>query len=126
MRAFGLVGDGGAQLGIAELITAVEENANLVYVLMNDKAYGVIRNIRDAQYDGRHHYSALRTADFAGLCAAVGLAHRVVCHEGAFAETLDAALAQDGPVPVEVDMTAIGAFAQAFAGPPAGAAGKVT
>lgn len=123
-KAVVLVGDGGAQLGIAELISAVEENANLVYVLMNDKAYGVIRNIQDAQYEGRHHYSALRTPDFASLCAAVGLPHRVVAHESAFAETLDAALAQDGPVLVEVDMTEIGPFAQPFAGPPAGAAGE--
>ena len=50
-----LVGDGGAQLGLAELITAVGEEASLVYVLMNDQAYAVIKNIQDAQYDSRHH-----------------------------------------------------------------------
>ncbi|MEZ5808909.1 MAG: thiamine pyrophosphate-binding protein [Zhengella sp.] len=119
-----LVGDGGAQLGIAELITAVEEKANLVYVLMNDQAYGVIKNIQDAQYGSRHHYSALRTPDFALMCQAVGLAHVKVSHETAFAGALDEALAADGPVLIEVDMCAIGPFAQAFAGPPAGAAGK--
>jgi acetolactate synthase I/II/III large subunit len=48
-------------------------------------AYGVIRNIQDAQYDGRHHYSALRTPDFAAHCAAIGLPHRVVREVGAFA-----------------------------------------
>jgi len=123
-RAVVLVGDGGAQLGIAELITAVEEGANLVYVLMNDAAYGVIRNIQDAQYDGRHHYSALKTPDFATLCAATDMPHRRVADVGDFAATLDTALAEDGPVLIEVDMKAIGPFAQAFAGPPAGAAGK--
>ncbi|MCB1418042.1 MAG: thiamine pyrophosphate-binding protein [Notoacmeibacter sp.] len=123
-KAVVLVGDGGAQLGIAELITAVEEQANLVYVLMNDKAYGVIKNIQDAQYGSRHHYSALRTPDFALLCQAVGLDHVRISHEGAFADALDAALKADGPVMIEVDMCAIGPFAQAFAGPPAGAAGK--
>ncbi len=45
-----LIGDGGAQLMLGELATAVEEQANVVFVLMNDRGYGVIRNIQDAQY----------------------------------------------------------------------------
>jgi acetolactate synthase-1/2/3 large subunit len=39
-----------------------------------------------------------------------------------FAPALDRALAASGPQLVEVDMVAIGPFAEAFAGPPAGAA----
>lgn len=124
-KAIVLLGDGGLQLGMAELITAVGEQANLVYVLMNDQAYGVIKNIQDAQYDGRHHYSALKTPDFPLLCQSVGLTHRKISHEGEFADVLDAALTIQGPVLIEVDMVAIGPFAEAFAGPPAGAAGKV-
>ena len=124
-KAIVLLGDGGTQLGIAEMITAVEEQAPLVYVLMNDKAYGVIRNIQDAQYDSRYHYSALHTPDFGAHCASIGLAHRKVAAIADFAATLDAALAEPGPVLIEVDMLAIGPFAESFAGPPAGAAGKV-
>ncbi|MDT8264169.1 thiamine pyrophosphate-dependent enzyme, partial [Roseomonas sp. DSM 102946] len=45
-KTVALMGDGGAQLGIAELISAVEEKAPIAFVLMNDKAYGVIRNIQ--------------------------------------------------------------------------------
>ena len=120
-----LLGDGGTQLGMAELITAVEEQANLVYVLMNDRAYGVIKNIQDAQYDGRQSYAELMTPDFAVLCKAIGLEHRLIDHEGKFADALDACLAVKGPVMLEVDMKAIGDFAQPFAGPPAGAAGKM-
>ena len=52
-----LLGDGGSQLMIGELATAVESKANLVFVLMNDRGYGVIRNIQDAQYGGRHVYA---------------------------------------------------------------------
>jgi acetolactate synthase I/II/III large subunit len=123
-KAIVLVGDGGTQLGLAEMITAVEEAAPLVYVLMNDRAYGVIRNIQDAQYDGRYHYSALHTPDFAVLCTAIGLPHNVVRDATAFADALDAALAAPGPQMVEVDMCAIGPFAESFSGPPAGAAGN--
>jgi len=123
-KAITLLGDGGAQLGIAEMITAVEERAPLVYVLMNDQAYGVIRNIQDAQYNSRHHYSALRTPDFAAHCASIGLPHRKVTAVADFADALDAALAADGPQLIEIDMLAIGPFAESFSGPPAGAAGN--
>lgn len=123
-KAIVLVGDGGAQLGLAELVTAVEENADLVFILMNDRSYGVIRNIQDAQYGGRHHYSTLKTPDFGLLCQAVGLRHSTISSEVDFAPALDAALQTDGPCMIEVDMCAIGPFAEPFAGPPAGAAGK--
>lgn len=123
-KAVTLIGDGGTMLGIAEMITAVEERAPLVYVLMNDQAYGVIRNIQDAQYDSRHHYSALATPDFAVFCQSIGMPHRKVADIAAFAPALDAAIAAEGPQLIEVDMCAIGPFAQSFAGPPAGAAGK--
>ncbi|MBS0536649.1 MAG: thiamine pyrophosphate-binding protein [Proteobacteria bacterium] len=119
-----LVGDGGAQLMIGELATAVEMQANMVFVLMNDKGYGVIRNIQDAQYGGRHVYSNILTPDFALLCAAVGLPHKRVSDTVAFEAALDRALVAPGPCLIEVDMVAIGPFGQSFAGPPAGAAGK--
>ena len=41
-----------------------------------------------------------------------------------FAAAFDAAMAGPGPALVEVDMVSIGPFAEAFAGPPAGAAGS--
>ncbi len=118
-----LSGDGGAMLCIGELMTAVEERAPLVLVLMNDRAYGVIQNIQDAQYQGRRHYSTPKMPDFAALAAAMELPHRMVRRVEDFGPTLDSAIAATGPVIVEVDMSAIGPFAQSFGGPPAGAAG---
>ncbi|WCR10493.1 thiamine pyrophosphate-binding protein [Paracoccus stylophorae] len=123
-KAVTLLGDGGAMLGLAEMITAVDENAPLVYVLMNDQAYGVIQNIQDAQYDSRRHYSKVAVPDFDMFCRSIGMPHRVVRSPDEFAAALDAALAADGPQLVEVDMCSIGPFAESFAGPPAGAAGK--
>ncbi|MCA0206318.1 MAG: thiamine pyrophosphate-binding protein [Proteobacteria bacterium] len=123
-KAITLIGDGGTQLGIAEMITAVQERAPLVYVLMNDKAYGVIKNIQTAQYDSRYHYSALQTPDFAAHCASIGLPHVRVDDVEAFGATLDEALAAEGPRLIEVDMIAIGPFGETFSGPPAGAAGN--
>lgn len=124
-KAVVLLGDGGTQLGLSEMITAVQERAPLVYVLMNDQAYGVIRNIQDAQYGGRYHYSALQTPDFATHCASIGMPHEIVRDASQFAAALDAALAAEGPRLIEIDMVTIGPFAESFSGPPAGAAGKV-
>jgi acetolactate synthase-1/2/3 large subunit len=42
----------------------------------------------------------------------------------AFEAAFDRALAARGPFLLEIDMTAIGPYAEAFGGPPAGAAGK--
>ncbi len=122
-KTIALSGDGGAMLCLGELVTAVDERAPLVLILMNDKAYGVIQNIQDAQYQGRRHYSAPRTPDFAVLAQSIGLAHHSVRRVEDFAAVLDRAIAADGPQMVEVDMRAVGPFALAFGGPPAGAAG---
>jgi acetolactate synthase-1/2/3 large subunit len=122
-KTVALIGDGGAMVNLSELLTAVDEQAAVVFILMNDKAYGVIRNIQDAQYGSRHVYSELRTPDFAGLCASFGLPHRRVDRVEDFAAALDAALAALGPQLIELDMVAIGPFGAAFSGPPAGAAG---
>ncbi|MEZ5812833.1 MAG: thiamine pyrophosphate-binding protein [Rhizobiaceae bacterium] len=123
-KAITLLGDGGTMLGLAEMITAVEENAPLVYVLMNDKAYGVIRNIQDAQYDSRRHYSVLRVPDFGLFCKSVGMPHQKVADLADFEAALADALSAEGPRLIEIDMCTIGPFGEAFAGPPAGSAQK--
>jgi acetolactate synthase I/II/III large subunit len=118
-----LLGDGGSQLMLGELATAVEMQANMVFVLMNDQGYGVIRNIQDAQYGGRKVYSNILTPDFAHVCKAFGLPHETVRRIEDIDAALDRAMAVPGPCLIEIDMVAIGPFRQSFAGPPAGAAG---
>lgn len=118
-----LLGDGGSQLMLGELATAVEMQANMVFVLMNDQGYGVIRNIQDAQYGGRKVYSNILTPDFAHVCKAFGLPHETVRRIEDIDAALDRAMAVTGPSLIEIDMVAIGPFRQSFAGPPAGAAG---
>jgi acetolactate synthase I/II/III large subunit len=119
-----LIGDGGAQLMIGELATAVEVGANTVFLLMNDRGYGVIRNIQDAQYGSRRVYADILTPDFSLICRAVGLAHQRITKIAEFGSAFQSALAFPGPYMIEIDMVAIGPFKQAFAGPPAGAAGE--
>jgi len=119
-----LLGDGGAQLMIGELATAVEIQAPVVILLMNDAGYGVIRNIQDDQYEGRRVYSNILTPDFSLICRAVGLAHERVTRIDDAEAAFGRALAARGPAVIEIDMIAIGPFSTSFAGPPAGAAGR--
>jgi acetolactate synthase-1/2/3 large subunit len=123
-KTIALVGDGGIMVNLGELATVADAKANIVFVLMNDRGYGVIRNIQDAQFGGRRHYADLHTPDFKLLAAALGLHHQKVNRIDDFPAALDRALLAGGPQIVEVDMLAIGPFAEAFAGPPAGAAGS--
>ncbi len=113
-----LVGDGGLQVNIGELATLVQEKADVAVVLMNDRGYGVIRNIQDAQYGGRRYYADLHTPDFAALAQSIALPFQRVRSLDGIGSTLKDALARRGPVLIEVDMTAVGPFAKAFAGPP--------
>lgn len=121
-----LLGDGGSQLMIGEFATAVESEADIVFILMNDRGYGVIRNIQDAQYGSRHVYSNILTPDFALVCQSVGLPHQRIGKIEDFDAAFDHALKTRGPRLIEIDMVAIGPFSHSFAGPPAGAAGKPT
>ncbi len=123
-KTVALVGDGGLMVNLGELATAVDAGSDIVFILMNDRGYGVIRNIQDAQFGGRRHYADLHTPDFAQLAASFRLPHQRVSRIEEFEPALDRALSAAGPQLVEVDMTAIGPFAESFAGPPAGAAGS--
>ncbi|RKE37353.1 acetolactate synthase-1/2/3 large subunit [Paraburkholderia sp. BL23I1N1] len=113
-----LVGDGGLMVNVGELATAVQENANVMIVLMNDQCYGVIRNIQDAQYGGRRCYVDLHQPDFAQFCESLKLTHYRIKSLDQAEDIIREGMAKTGPVLVEVDMLSVGSFATAFAGPP--------
>ena len=117
-QAIALCGDGGLMLNVGELACAVQEKANVLLIVMNDACYGVIKNIQDADYGARHAYVQLTTPDFKQWCAGLGIPHYGLAQPSQTRGVLAAALAQRGPVVVEVDMASWGDFAVKFAGPP--------
>lgn len=117
-KTMALCGDGGFMLNVGELACAAQEKADAVFIVMNDRRYGVIKNIQDDIYGSRHCYVELHTPDFAQLCASMQVSHHLLRDPAAARATLQQALAQPGPVVVEVDMQAWGPFATKFAGPP--------
>ena len=119
-KTVALVGDGGFMLNVGELACAVQEKANVLLLVMNDSCYGVIKNIQDDLYGGRHCYVDLLTPDFAQFCASLKLPHFRLSNPKHTREVLTQAMQAmhlGGPVMVEVDMKAWGPFAAKFAGP---------
>lgn len=113
-----IAGDGGFILNLGELATLVQEKCDAIIVLMNDKGYGVIKNIQVAQYGSRHCYVDLHTPDYAQLCASLQLPHARLSNMADLPGLLQQAHAQKGPFMLEVDMLSIGQFKTHFAGPP--------
>jgi len=117
-KTFSLCGDGGFILNLGELATAVQEQADVMFILMNDQRYGVIRNIQDAHYGGRRCYTELHTPRYAQLCASLGVGHACVADLQELPAAVDLAQREPGPFILEIDMLAIGGFKTIFAGPP--------
>ena len=113
-----LAGVGGFVLNLGELACAVQEKADFTVVLMNDRSYGVIKNIQDAQYGGRRVYAELHTPDYALLAQSLKFEHRRIERLADAPAGLEQLGARPGPKMLEVDMLAVGAFKTAFAGPP--------
>jgi acetolactate synthase I/II/III large subunit len=116
-KTVALVGDGGLMLNVGELACAVQEKANVLLIVMNDRCYGVIKNIQDDIYGGRHGYVDLHTPDFAQLCASLKVPHFRLSSPENTSQILQQAMQLTGPVMVEVDMKSWGPFAVKFAGP---------
>jgi acetolactate synthase I/II/III large subunit len=115
-KVLALVGDGGLMLNIGEFATAVQENLDIVFLVMNDAGYGVMRGIQKKYFGDRQYYNELHAPDFVKLGEAMGMhAYKLDAVEN-FTSVLKTAVQHPGPVLVEVDMAAIGPLN--FAGPP--------
>lgn len=115
-KVVGLVGDGGLALGLGELATMAQEQANITLLIMNDGGYGVMRGIQDKYFAGRQYYNELHTPAFTLVAEAMGLKAWKVDSAAQFNGVLAEAINYPGPSVVEVDMNSIGPLT--FAGPP--------
>ncbi len=111
-----MVGDGGFQVNMGELGTAVQEEIAVVIVLFNDGGYGVLRNIQNRAYGGRHIGVDLQALNFEKLCEAYGIHYYSVTRVEAFRPAIETALAKGRLSLVEIDMAAVGPFSVPFAG----------
>ncbi len=113
-----LSGDGGFAMNLGELWTAADEGADVVFLVMNDRGFGVIKHIQDRLYGGRHHYADPTPPDFERLAAGAAMPYAVVRSMADLEPVLAQALDHAGPALVEVDMAAIGPYPRYFTPPP--------
>ena len=112
-----MCGDGGFFLNLTELWTAVQEKVDIVFVVMNDKGYGVIKHIQDTLYGGRHYFGDLLGPDLEKLSEVAGINYVKVDQADGLEEGMSKAFAVTGPSIVEVDMKTIGDFPRYFKAP---------
>jgi acetolactate synthase I/II/III large subunit len=111
-----MVGDGGLAVHLGEMGTLAQQQSWIVMVLFNDGGYGVLRNLQDLHF-GRRAGVDLFTPDFAKLCDAYGIAHRMLRSPSDCDAVLAEAIALRRPVVVEVDCDAFGPMPEPFVPP---------
>jgi acetolactate synthase I/II/III large subunit len=111
-----IVGDGGFQVNLGELGTAVQEGIDVVIVLFNDSGYGILRNIQNRVFEGRHIGVDLQGLNIEKLCVAYGIAYYPITSATMFRPAITTALKSGRLSLLEVDMTAIGPYRIPFAG----------
>jgi len=112
-----MTGDGGFFLNMTEIWTAVQEKADVVIMIMNDKGYGVIKDIQDTMYGSRHFAADPIGPDLEDLAKLAGLPFWRVEALSELSKKLPEAIAVEGPALLEVDMTKIGKYPRYFGAP---------
>ena len=96
------VGDGALMLSLGDLLTAAREGVDLIVIVFNDGAYGLIRRQQLMTF-GYEHATTLLNPDFAILAQAIGCGYFSVANDGTAA--LQAAAASRGLRLVEVEFS---------------------
>jgi len=100
-------GDGGFMLNIGELATAVQYNVPIIVCVFNDRGYGVLRSIEGRTFEGRQFGVDLATPDFAMVARGMGMHGETVSGVDAFRDAFGRAVASDGPVLLDIDMSVL-------------------
>ncbi len=102
-------GDGCFLMTGQEFATAVQYDAAIIVVVVDNGMYGTIRMHQEREYPGRVHATALKNPDFAALARAYGGFGATVETTEAFAPAFEAAVASGVPaiLHVKIDPQAI-------------------
>ncbi|MFB6105368.1 MAG: biosynthetic-type acetolactate synthase large subunit [Halobacteriaceae archaeon] len=95
-------GDGSLLMTMQELSVAVREHLDITVVVLNNEFVGMVRQWQDGFYEGRRMASGYSwVPDFAKLAEAFGARGWTVDSYDAVADSVEAALAYDGPSVVD-------------------------
>ena len=97
-----VAGDGCFLMASQELATAAGRGLKILFLVVNNGAYGTIRMHQEARFPGRTVGTDLANPDFVALAAAYGLGAWRVAATADFAPALAAARAHSGPALIEI------------------------
>jgi len=97
-EVWAVVGDGGFQMTLQELQTAVEYNCNVKICLLNNGFLGMVRQWQELFYDNRHSHVAMGSPDFGKLADAYGVKFFRCNRKEDLEATLRGATEHKGPV----------------------------
>ena len=101
-EVWAIVGDGGFQMTMAELSTAVNERVEIKIAIINNGFLGMVRQWQEFFYERRYHATPLANPDFCKLCEAFGVpAVRVDRHDQIEAAVARARGHRGGPFLIE-------------------------
>lgn len=108
-RVVAFAGDGCFLMNGQEMATIRHYGIDPLVVVINNSMLGTIRMHQEREYPGRVEATGLTNPDFAAMAAAFGFHARRLERTADIAETLDSALAAEGPALIEcrVDPEAI-------------------
>jgi acetolactate synthase-1/2/3 large subunit len=96
-----IVGDGGFQMTMCELATAVQENVNVNIAIINNGFLGMVRQWQELFYDKRYQSTPMFAPDFCKLAEAYGIPSRRVTKREQIQEAVEFARSVNGPTLIE-------------------------
>jgi acetolactate synthase-1/2/3 large subunit len=96
-----VVGDGGFQMTMAELATAVQERLDINVAIINNGYLGMVRQWQEFFYDKRYAATPISSPDFVKLGEAFGVASATVTTRSQVAGAIESARRHPGPALID-------------------------
>jgi acetolactate synthase-1/2/3 large subunit len=100
-EVWAIVGDGGFQMTLCELATAVQENVNVNIAILNNAFLGMVRQWQEFFYEERYHATPMVNPDFVKLAEAYGIPAMRVTRRDQVEESVAFARSINGPTLIE-------------------------
>jgi acetolactate synthase-1/2/3 large subunit len=100
-EVWAVVGDGGFQMTMCELATAVQDGIAIKVAIINNGYLGMVRQWQEFFYERRYAATPLSGPDFVKLAEAFGIPARAVRTRPEVDDAIDAARRHDGPALID-------------------------
>ena len=97
-------GDGDFLMNGQEMATAVQHDAKVIFIVVNNGIYGTIRMHQEREYPGRVSGTDLRNPDFAAMARAFGIDGETITRTADFRPAFERALSRPGSTLLELQL----------------------